>query len=344
MRRAVTSLSADFLFPKLHGRWARSLTGAALQRLVQGGSAETIARALAPLGIAVARRADLQPQLIRHHIAELTAVQRLADYGTARFYAAFLDRHLFDDLKTILHYRLFPEHEVSIEVLLVNAAELPQLDAPALLGARDAGHFRSLLPDHPCGAAFLPLVAELEASRDLQAADGRLDRLFYGALVKAADQLPLGTRAGGRRLVRTEIDIVNLVMVMRNLLLYRLPAAAMCQRCLPDGLLLGAPLLESMVGSHDRAALVRWLPHPYQSLLAPLLEGELYLSENALWDHLYGLARDDFSDYDHPAASLVAFAFLKRFETLNIGRVCEGVHFGLGTASIREMMMGAGHA
>ena len=343
MQQTVANLSSDFLFPKLHGMWARSLAGEALQRLVQGGNQEALGRILAPLGIEVTRRMDVQRQLIRRQVAELAAVRRLTDPHTARFYGAFLDRHFFENLKAILHYRVFPEREISIEVLLVDAPGLPHLDAAALLGARNAQEFFSHLPDHPCRAALLPLLLAVEESRDLLAVEAGLDRLFYGALVSAADRLPLGRRASGRRLVRTEIDITNLVMVMRNLLLYRHPPVAMCQRCLSGGLLLGAELLEALVASRDIPALVALLPPPYRALLEPFVESDLYLSENALWNCLYRLAYNDFSDYDQPAESLVAFAFLKRFEMLNIGRVFEGVHFGLGAASIQEMMIGAAH-
>ena len=343
MQETVANLSSDFLFPKLHGRWAGSMVGAALQRLVQSGNAEAIGRLLAPLGVDVTRRTDVQRQLIRRHISELAAVGRLTDPRTARFYGAFLDRHFFDDLKTLLHYRFFPEREVAIEDLLVNAADLSPTDTAALLGARNAQQFCSHLPDPPCREALLSLLVELEDGRDPQAVDGRLDGLFYESLLNAANRLPRGTRSGGCRLVQTEIDILNLVMVMRNLRLYRLSAAAMCQRCLPGGLLLDAGPLEALVGSRDLRSLVAVLPRPYRALLEPLVEAELYVSENALWNRLYRLAYDRFTDYDCPADSLVAFAFLKRFETLNVGRVCEGVHFGLAAASIQEMMIGAGH-
>jgi vacuolar-type H+-ATPase subunit C/Vma6 len=343
VREQVANLGSDFLFPKLHGRWAQAWAGAALLRLVQAGSSDAIGRLLAPLGIEVTQRPDVQRQLLRRHIAELSAVRRLADPGTARFYGAFLDRHFYDDLKTLLHYRYFPEQEVDIAVLLVAAPELPHLDAAALLGARNAPEFLSRLPEHPCRAALLPLLVEVEGSHDLLAADGHLDRVFYAALLGATAGLPAGPRTRARRLVQTEIDTTNLVMVLRNLLLYRLPAAAMCRRCLPGGQLLDPPLLEALIARPDRGSLIAALPPPYRSLLEPFVAAELYVSENALWDRLYGLAQADFSDYDHPAASLVAFAFLKRFETLNIGRVCEGVHFGLSTASILGMMIGAGH-
>lgn len=343
MQGTIANLSPDFLFPKLHGIWARAFFGMALQRLAQSGNAEAVGRLLAPLGIEVARRDDVQGQLIRRQVAELASVRRLADPRTASYYAAFLDRHFYADLKTILHYRAFPEREVAIEYLLVGAAGLPRLDPGALLSARTPAQFVARLPEHPCRAALLAPLMDAEVSRDPAATDARLDRLFHGSLVAAAKRLPRGTRALGSRLVRTEIDIANISMAMRNLRLYRFPADVLHGRCLPDGLYLDEALLAALVQSRDLPTLVAHLPPPYRSFLEPLVEKELHLSEKALWGHLYQLAARGFADYNRPADSLVAFPYLKHFETLNLGRVCEGVHFGLPAAGIQELMIGADH-
>lgn len=339
----VANLSADFLFPKLHGMWARSVAGENLERLIHGGREETVARALSALGIDPSRRAEVQKQIVCAHIAELSAVRRLADPRTARFYGAFIERHFFENLKTVLHYHYFPEHGVSIQFLLIDSPELPHFDGEALLAARNTHQLFTHLPAHPCRESLLPLLVELEDTRDILAAESRLDRMFYAELLNAADRLPLSTRPLGRDLVRTEVDITNLVMVLRNLVMYRLGADVLRALCLDGGLHLSPNVLETLLGAKTVPALVAGLPRRYRGLLAPFVDAELYLSENALWNSLYRLAYELFTDYNRPAASVVAFPFLKRFEMLNIGRVFEGIHFGLGPADIQEMMIGAGH-
>lgn len=339
----LANLNADFLFPKLHGMWARSMVGESLQRLIQSGREDAVSRALTPLGIDASRREEVQKQIVCAHIAELSSVQRLADPRTARFYSAFLERHFFENLKTVLHYHYFPEHGVSMQFLLIDAPGLPHFDAEALLAARNTHQLFTHLPPHPCREALLPLLVELEDTRDILAAESRLDRMFYAELLGAAGRLPLSTRQIGRELVRTEVDITNLVMILRNVVMYRLAADALRGLCLDGGLHLSPKALEKLYGAKGVPALVASLPRVYRRLLEPFVEGELYLSENALWNHLHRLAYGLFTDYNRPAASVVAFAYLKRFEMLNIGRVFEGTHFGLGAADIQEMMIGAGH-
>jgi hypothetical protein len=66
----------------------------------------------------------------------------------------------------------------------------------------------------------------------------------------------------------------------------------------------------------------------------------LYLAENALWNMHCRRARRCFADFDQPCRSIIAFPFLKRYEMLNIGRVFEGLHFGLEVSLIQGMMIG----
>lgn len=343
MPELVANLSEDFLFPKLHGIWSRSLAGAALQRLIQSGREETLSRALAGLGIDASRREVVQKQIVAAHIGELAAVRRLAEARTAGFYSAFIERHFFENLKTVLHYHYLPEHGVSMQFLLIEAPGLPRFDAEALLAARTTHQLFRSLPEHACRESLLPVLVELEDSHDILMAECRLDRMFYAALLAAAEGLPRSTRRVGCDLVRTEVDIVNLVMILRNAVMYHLSAEVLRGLCLEGGRHLSPRELEPLLGATAIPALVAALPRPYRGLLEPWVSGELYLSENALWNHLYRLAHGLFTDYDHPASSVVAFPFLKRFEMLNIGRVFEGIHFGLGPADIHEMMIGAGH-
>ncbi|MBN2449985.1 MAG: V-type ATPase subunit [Lentisphaeria bacterium] len=343
METTTVNLGADFLFPKLHGMWSRALCGESLRRLVAAGSPEALGRALAAYGLDTSARADFQKRLHAHGIAELAAVQRLADPRSARFYGAFIERHFFENLKTILHHFVLPDGEVDIRFLLIESPELPPLDADRIEAARHINQLFRLLPPHPIREQLLPLLVELDETRDLLRAECRLDRLFYDRLAAAARGLPLPMRKAGCGLVRTEIDHVNLVMVLRNVSLYRLPEENLAELFIPGGLALPGPLLEGLAGARSRREVVAALPRALQALLGPLVEAPLYASENVLWDDLYRRALALFKDFEHPALSTVAFPFLKRSEVLNIGRVFEGFHFGLPAADILEMMIGATH-
>ncbi len=343
MHASPANLGVDYAFPKLHAIWSRALTGAALDHLAGAGSLDVVGRVLASLGIDPGPTATVQRQILARHIAELDALRRLMDPATARFYTAFLDRHFLENVKAVLRYRLFPDRDLELGALLLESPALPPLDVEALLGARDAGQFLERFPEHPCRPLLGPLVAALDETRDILAAECRLDQMFFDELARAARGVPRGARAAGCDLVGSEIDTGNLLMVLRNRNTYKLPPETMRGLCLSGGARVPVERCVELCSCPDTGALLAALPEPYRSLLAPLREAELSASENALWNALWRRARRYFGQLGCPAASLAAFPYLKRFEALNLARVFEGTRFGLGPGDLREMMIGPGH-
>ena len=51
-------------------------------------------------------------------------------------------------------------------------------------------------------------------------------------------------------------------------------------------------------------------------------------------------AVEAFTNYNRPAGSVAVFPLIKYVEILNIGRVFEGLHFGLAPEAIQSMMIG----
>lgn len=342
MRGTTANLSTDFVFAKLHGAWARSVAGAVLERLVGLGSAESVGRFLAPFGIDL-RQGSVQRQLLRRHLAELAAARRLLGAPLVGFYTAFMERHFFEDLKTILHARLFPGQDGDVRDLVIAAPELPALDAEALCAARDAKALVARLPAHASRPALTAVLTELEATRDVLTAECRLDQLFFGALARAVEALPAAGQAIGRDLVGGEIDVVNLMMVLRNRQTYRLPPAAMERLFLPGGRHLPVSVCVRLGHCRDAGLAVAMLPRPLRAVVQPLQDAPLALSEGALWNALWRQAHERFANLDQALGTLIAFPYLKRFEVLNLGRVFEAARLGLGAGDIREMMIGPGH-
>jgi len=340
MQKVLSALGTDFLFAKLHGMWAKALAGDGLRRLAETGKIEALARALAPLGVDVGRRAEVQRSLTQYLIGELASVMRLTDAHTATFYERFIERYFFENLKTILHYHHFPDQEVGIESLLIDSPHLPQVDADALLAARNVNQFYRHFPEHAVKRELLPILVELADTRDLFVAECQLDQLYYDTFLRAAQRLTPSTRGFGIELLRTEIDLNNLIVAMRNAHIYEMPTETVVGLFIPGGLLLHAGMLERFAAAPDVEAALAVLPPVYARILAPLTGAELYLSENALVSSLYRKAQMMFRDYNKPAASVLAFPFLMRFEVLNAGRVFEGLRFGLATDEILSMMIG----
>ncbi len=340
MQPRFSSLSYDFLFPKLHGMWARSIVGTTLLKLIHDGRQDAVARVLAPLGINVGNRSEVQKKLTLYLIKELGAIMHLLDKRTGSFYAQLIERFFFENLKIVLRYHYFPKTDVNIEFLLIDSPVLPQPDVSALLEAKNLNQFFQHLPAHDCNKELLPILVELDDTKDFFVAESKIDQLYYQSLYAAAKRLPLSTRRIAKELLRTEIDIINLIMIARNAQLYHLPQDKLLSLCIPDGFLLGKGGLQQLAEASQEKLALEAVPPEYAKTLRPLAQSELYVSENALWNLLYRKAYKAFMDYGSPDRAIVAFPFLKRSEVLNLGRVYEGIHLGLSTETVTSMMIG----
>ena len=98
-------------------------------------------------------------------------------------------------------------------------------------------------------------------------------------------------------------------------------------------------LLTTLSGLKTLADAVAKLPTAFRDALQPFTAADLYVSENTLWKLLYKQTKKYFSDYDHMELSIVAFPFLRHFETLNIGRIYEGIRFGMRPQDVQEMLI-----
>lgn len=340
MKRPVTGLSYDFIFPKLHGMWSRSVVGDTLQHLIQSGRAETLERALAGLDIDTSNRAEFQRRLTEAHIGELAHIARLVDERTAAFYDAFLDRYFFENLKTILHYHHFPDQEVAIDLLLIQSDSLPPIDIDRVTAAKNVNQLYNALPEHEVKGKLLRLLVELDDTKDLFLAESRLDRFYYEEFGAATRGLPQATRGRGKAFVGTEVDIENLIVAFRNAAVYRLGSEALKDLWIAGGDVLETATLQALAESADRDKGLALLPRTYARIVARVADQQLYVVENELWSYLHRIAYEAFSDFNRPHGAVVAFPYLKRFELLNIGRVFEGIHFGLAPDTMRRMMIG----
>ncbi len=343
MQHKDAALSSDFLFARLHGIWGEMIQGAALYHLVFTGGSNALHRVLESFRIAAENRSEVQKKLNLHVIENLAQLMRLQNEPIARYYQLFIDRFFFDNLKTVLHYRYFAEHEVDIHLLLTESPQLHYLDADALLKAKDIHQFYSRLPQYPAKEKFLPVLIELNEHEDVFAAECRLDHIYYELLQEAAAGTPLSMRTKTREIVGTEIDINNIIMLLRNAQLYHLNPSEVMQHCFPQGWILTQDIRNRLEQVKSVAEIIDVLPAQYRKVLESPHEVPLYVIENKLWRQLYKLARGAFKDFNAPAKSIAVFPYLKFFEAQDLNRVFEGFHFKLDSKDIASMTIGIVH-
>ena len=259
-----------------------------------------------------------------------------------QYYHAIAQLAYFDNLKTLLTTRFCSDGNEDLSDLIVQAASLPRLDAEAALAAKSTADFLASVP-LPAGVSaeqFAGIVQELEDSEEPMQMECALDRLCYGEMLHAAKQTCLEMRKPAMELMRLWMDIVNLNMLFRVVRTYHFATEVLDHLWLEGGALPVERLTE-WAQSRDTASIASVLPEPFKTLLVPLASGELYRCENTLWNFLVQQAARHFRNLAAPAHSIAAYPVLLHFQTLNLGRIFEGVHFGIPSREMQDMMIGA---
>ena len=343
MTKAGSNITYAYLSPKLHAIWGQAAVGARLEALLEAQNDQPVNRLLESLGIDPERQAEVRRELTARLVAELDRIRRLLEPAATEFYTLFVARFFFENLKAILHYRRETRHTVDLRLLLIDSPGLPRLDLDALLEAKTLRQFHERLPESGFRRRLLPVLLKLEETGNTFAAEAQMDRIYYGELLAAAAKASSQLSVPALLLCRREVDLVNIIMLLRNLELYHIEQEPLLELLIPGGERLTASRLQQLAGITELARLLTALPSPYAGMLNALAGRELYRRENVLWEYLEHTAHRAFYEFANPAASVAAFPFLKWFETLNIGRLFEGLRVGLAAAEIRSMMIGAGH-
>ena len=338
MQKPVINTSYDFLFAKLHGVWANAAKDARLSQLVNAESVDEIVRLLGEHGVDASNRKLFHRNLLQREIESLSDIAVQLDKRTAGFYRAFIERTYFDNLKALLHDKCFPERTASIRHEPATIPWLPELPAAELLGQNSAEDFLQVLRPALYPVEIQAIVKKLFDDNDIMTAERELDKLAYRHLLSHAERVPSGGRAACTALVKMEIDIVNLRMLMRIVRTYKLDAKTVKDIWIDGGTLPSAQLAE-LSALETTADVVGKLPHPFREQLEPLAAAELHKTENALWKMLYKQTKKWFADYSRMELSIIAFPFLQHFETLNLGRIHEGIRFGMEPQDMLDMMI-----
>ena len=338
MQKPVINTSDEFTFAKLHGMWANAAKDARLAQLANAGSVDEIIRLLAEYKLDASRRELFHRNLLQREIESLSAISAQLDKRTAEFYRAFIERAYFENIKALLNDKFSTSRVTDIRHLLANIPDLPEIPAAELLGQDSAESFLQVLNPALFPEEIGAIVRKLFDDNNIMSMECELDKLAYRHLLTHAENVPMNVRSACKALVKMEIDIVNLRMLMRVVRTYRLDETTAAAIWI-DGGTVPPALLTTLSGLKTLADVVAKLPTAFRDALQPFTAADLYVSENTLWKLLYKQTKKYFSDYDHMELSIVAFPFLRHFESLNIARIYEGIRFGMRPQDVQEMLI-----
>ncbi len=331
----------EFLFSKLHGWWGRSAHGERLRTLTACVTKENLLQTLKGMAFEMPAEENFEKGLRIREFAMLRDFIALADAASAQFLRALLISIKEENLKVILNCRFFPEGAPVVAEMLLSLPGEEPLTVEKLLQTPTVESFIELLPEEFSSPALAEVIRKLAEDRDFMAAECAIDALDFQRQLECAGALPLRVRRQGRQQVGWEIDITNIVMLLRNLNMYHFPPQRLETLWLPGGCHLKHEQLATLGQAANVEEAIRGLPEPFLTLLLPAYSNqELYHCEHQLWNFLARQARLLFRDFNNPQSSILAFPYLLRFETINLARIYEGIRFGLPVKSIQSMMIG----
>lgn len=333
--------SLDFVVARLHGIVANAIKGETLEKLARSTTEELLLRNLKSVGIDCKGRAEFHDFIYSREAERLDKVARLLPPHEAAFYHALQARSYFYNVKLALHWRYSHGEKGAGTLSFHTVQNMPQFNADAMEEARDRKAFLKCIPAYKSfdGEALLAIVEDLEKDGDLMLADSEVDHAYYNLLWETASGIRSAVGHEACRLLGMEIDIINLTSLMRNAQTYSFEPAAMSRLWLEHGALYSREQLVELAKKGSLPEVRAALHGKYARALANV-GGDLHLVENALWEHFYQEVHRSFLAIENPRLCIAAYPFLVLFETLNLGRLYEGIYFGIPSQNILDIMLG----
>jgi vacuolar-type H+-ATPase subunit C/Vma6 len=310
--------------------WSSAAHGERLRHLTQSTTPEVLGRNLAEYGLDGSSRGAFYQSLLERNQAQLRLLQRLAPEGISDVFRVIAVEPWYENGKTALHASVSQgEQRAEFAKIMLKTRDIPAIDFNA---------DRWPLPPGLSLHEFRRAKESLRADGDFLGADTVFDQAYYRSLSKAVAGTPAEFREAMGELLSLNIDILNAGSLLRNLRTYHLPAARMSELWLDGGFLLPREHLTELCGKADFEAAAKALPRCFRRAFEEA--GDVRLWEGRLWNGLHHRARNYFMDFSHPLYSLAAYPVLLHFETQNLGRVFEGVHFAIPAEEMMKMMTG----
>lgn len=188
-----------------------------------------------------------------------------------------------------------------------------------------------------------PLVLMSESIRERREylIDLALDRDYYRRLHAYISNLPFSERQNAERLLGTQIDVLNIIRLLRLKFNYSLSPEEMFHYMLPHGLRFTESVFWKVASSED--PLSTFPIKPYAKILLSCLhqEGDVVSAAEVLLNrYLFNFTRRQIvrvSPFE--ITPLLAFFLLKRFEIKDIVCILNGKKLGMKEDKIREYLI-----
>ena len=328
----------DYLAARLHGRCSRLAEGRVLDDLCRIRTVAELARRLTP-GQPCERGAELQRRLVRMMIDELGELGQNLTGAGRRLLLWLRVRYQVETLKVVIRGVV---NDVPLPTLRAQLADLPSdlaLPIASLEASRDASPLDRLAGIAPPGPLQQGLLAAAGAYRERArpvVLELALDCAYLGQLRVLTDGLGEPERGEAATLAALELDVHNLMLVLRGRHHYHLPAGELRAWHVPGGRW-DASSFDALLSAPDLAAALE-VGGQRQFPGAPVpVDPEAF--EARLWNRAFARAHAVFRRRHMRLGAVIGYAAIRRIELVNLITLTEGLRLGLEPLRIRERLI-----
>ena len=201
--------------------------------------------------------------------------------------------------------------------------------------------------ESPYHEVLEPVFPAYEATQRLLVLENALDEELLGSIWAKIERLGRTDKELVRRIVGTEVDIVNLMTLLRCKA-EDIPVSPMQSYFMPFAYTLdfGADVIEEVVEAENVAAAIRAMPaSQYKDVLSKVLpvyesERSLLAFEDALWQQFFGTVRKTLKGYPINIGTIIGFLYLKELEIRNLCTIAVGKENNLPPDEIANLVLG----
>jgi V/A-type H+-transporting ATPase subunit C len=233
------------------------------------------------------------------------------------------------------------------EVLLFPVEEVFERQLSRLIEAKSLADILAHV-ESPYHEVLEQVFPEYEETRRLLVLEKALDEEILDAIWTKLEKLGRRDEEIVRRIVGTEVDIVNLMTLLRckaeNVAVetmrgYFMPFSYTVE--------MEADAMQEAVEAENVGAAIRAMPaSPYKDVLSrvlPVYESEKSLIpfEDALWRELFSTVRKTLKGYPINIGTIIGFLYLKELEIRNLSTIAVGKENDLPAEEIANLVLGA---
>lgn len=328
----------DYLAAQLHGRRSRLAEGGQLDVLCRIRTVPELARQLFPDHL-FSGTSDMQRHMVQSVLDELASLAESVSGAGGDYLAWQRVRYQVENLKIVVRgivNNLEPEalqpHLITLPPDL--ALDLTSLSVPA--GASPFARILQIVPAGPLRDGVQAVAQAFQPEPRPFVIETALDRAYLQTLWQRAARMAGQDREDVLRLTGQEINIFNLMLVVRGRHHYRLQPGFLLPIFVPGGSLDEEQFREFLL-TDDLQAGVQVIARPLFGESPAVCEApEL---EMLAWNRYLHLANTLFRRSHMARGAVIGYAAIRRIELANLVTLAEGLRMGLEPARLRARLM-----